>query len=136
MEESIKHSIRKNGYPLKSVRLPFKAVYSACKNNETSIGDVLKNLEQEGVLGEVDGDFILFKGTAQKTQTFSADPKPKSPLHAEDFNMENFQKYAQEQMNSMTPEQIEAIRKQAGEMSEEEKQKILQTFAKQFKPGS
>jgi len=135
MEESIKHSIRKNGYPLKSVRLPFKAVYEACKKNDTSIGEVLKNLEKENVLGAVDGDYILFKGTAKKNQSAPSDAKAQNPFAGDAFTMENFQKFAQEQMKSMTPEQIEEIRKKAGEMSEEDRRKILQEFTRQFKPG-
>jgi hypothetical protein len=136
MEESVKHSIRKNGYPAKSVRLPFKVIYEACKKNETSIGDVLKNLENEGIVGAVDGDYILFKGNVAKVTPSSSTFNPKNPMQGEAFNMENFQKFAQEQMHSISPEQVEEIRNKVGTMSEEEKQKILQTFASQFKPGS
>ena len=39
-EESIEHTIRKNGFPQKIVRLPFKAVYDACKNHGTNLSDV------------------------------------------------------------------------------------------------
>ena len=53
--DSIRHSITKNGYPEKVVRLPFKPVYDSCKKNDTALADVLDQLpKEENILG-VDG---------------------------------------------------------------------------------
>ncbi|GIT65588.1 MAG: hypothetical protein Ct9H300mP23_12150 [Nitrospinota bacterium] len=51
-EESIEHSIRKNGFPQKIVRLPFKPVYDACKNHGTNLSDVLDNLQEKQIFGK------------------------------------------------------------------------------------
>ena len=52
-EESIKHSIRKNGFPEKIVRLPFKPVYDACKNYGTNLSEVLDNLQDQQIFGKI-----------------------------------------------------------------------------------
>ena len=52
-EESIKHSIRKNGFPEKIVRLPFKPVYDACKEHGTSLSDVLDHLQDQQIFGKI-----------------------------------------------------------------------------------
>ena len=60
-EESIKHSIRKNGFPEKIVRLPFKPVYDACKKHGTSLTDVLDKLQDEQIFGKIIGNHLEFR---------------------------------------------------------------------------
>ena len=60
-EESIEYSIRKNGFPQKIVRLPFKAVYDACKNHGTNLSDVLDNLQERQIFGKIIGNHVEFR---------------------------------------------------------------------------
>ena len=63
VEDSIKHCIKKNGFPEKSVRLPFKAIHESCKNHNIALKDVLTNLIQHKIVGTVQGDFIEFRAS-------------------------------------------------------------------------
>ena len=60
-EESIKHSINKNGFPEKVVRLPFKPVYDACKKHGTNLSDVLDNLQEQQIFGKIIGNHVEFR---------------------------------------------------------------------------
>ena len=61
VEESIKHSIRKNGFPEKIVRLPFKPIYDACKRNGTPLIDVLDRLQKQQIFGKILGNHLEFR---------------------------------------------------------------------------
>ena len=126
-EESIKHSIRKNGFPGKIVRLPFKPVYDACKNHGTNLSDVLDNLQEQQIFGKIIGNHVEFRSREK------VDFKPPDPSSANDFswikgaasNLKGFQEAAKDAMGKMTPEQMQEIRKSIESMSDEEKQNIL-----------
>ena len=60
VERSIKHCIEKNGFPEKSIRLPFKSIHESCKNHNTALKEVLANLTQHKIFGPIQGDFIEF----------------------------------------------------------------------------
>ena len=60
-EESIKHSICKNGFPEKIVRLPFKPVYESCKEHGTSLSDVLDHLQDQQIFGKIIGNHVEFR---------------------------------------------------------------------------
>ena len=60
-EDSIKHSIRKNGFPAKIVRLPFKPVYDACKEHGTNLSDVLDHLQDQQIFGKIIGNYVEFR---------------------------------------------------------------------------
>ena len=136
-EESIKHSIRKNGFPGKIVRLPFKPVYDACKNHGTNLSDVLDNLQEQQIFGKIIGNHVEFRSREK------IDFKPPDPSSANDFswikgaasNLKGFQEAAKDAMGEMTPEQIQEIRKSVESMSNEEKQNILKMFSQRFDPS-
>ena len=136
-EESIEHSIRKNGFPQKIVRLPFKPVYDACKNHGTNLSDVLDNLQEQQIFGKIIGNHVEFRSREK------IDFKPPDPSSANDFswikgaasNLKGFQEAAKDAMGEMTPEQIQEIRKSVESMSDEEKQNILKMFSQRFDPS-
>ena len=136
-EKSIEHSIRKNGFPQKIVRLPFKAVYDACKNYGTNLSDVLDNLQEKKIFGKIIGNHVEFRSREK------IDFKPSDPSSANDFswikgaasNLKGFQEAAKDAMGKMTPEQMQEIRKSVESMSDEEKQNILKMFSQRFDPS-
>ena len=136
-EESIKHSIRKNGFPGKIVRLPFKPVYDACKNHGTNLSDVLDNLQEQQIFGKIIGNHVEFRSREK------VDFKPPDSSSANDFswvkgatsNLKGFQEAAKDAMGKMTPEQMQEIRKSIESMSDEEKQNILKMFSQRFDPS-
>ena len=148
LEESIKLSIRKNGFPEKAVRLPFKPVFESSKKYGTSLTEVLKNLEAESIFSKIEGNHIEFRSAEKQAQQNSHNEKPSeettsSPKESEnDFNfpglgglnMETLQEKAQQQMANMTPEQLSDILKMAENMSDEEKQNILKILTQNFNP--
>ena len=136
-EKSIEHSIRKNGFPQKIVRLPFKAVYDACKNYGTNLSDVLDNLQEQQIFGKIIGNHVEFRSREK------IDFMPPDPSSANDFswikgaasNLKGFQEAAKDAMGKMTPEQMQEIRKSIESMSDEEKQNILKMFSQRFDPS-
>ena len=138
-EESIKHSICKNGFPEKIVRLPFKPVYDACKEHGTSLSDVLDHLQDQQIFGKIIGNHVEFR--SREKIDFKS-PKKNSST-ANDFswvkgaasNIEGFQEAAKEAMGKMTSEQMDEIRKTVESMSDEEKQNIMKMFSQRFDPS-
>jgi hypothetical protein len=136
-EESIKHSINKNGFPEKIVRLPFKPVYDACKKHGTNLSDVLDNLQEQQIFGKIIGNHVEFRSREK------IDFKSPSPSSKDDFswvkgaagNMKGFQDAAKEAMGKMTPEQMQDIRKSVESMSDEEKMNIMKMFSQRFDPS-
>ena len=136
-EKSIEHSIRKNGFPGKIVRLPFKPVYDACKNHGTNLSDVLDNLQEQQIFGKIIGNHVEFRSREK------IDFKPPDSSSANDFswikgatsNLKGFQEAAKDAMGKMTPEQMQEIRKSVESMSDEEKQNILKMFSQRFDPS-
>ena len=136
-EESIEHSIRKNGFPQKIVRLPFKPVYDACKNHGTNLSDVLDNLQEKQIFGKNIGNHVEFRAREK------IDFMPPESSSANEFswikgaasNLKGFQEAAKDAMGKMTPEQMQEIRKSIESMSDEEKQNILKMFSQRFDPS-
>jgi hypothetical protein len=138
VEASIKHSITKNGFPEKIVRLPFKPVYQSCKAHETSLTTVLKNLEQEKIFGKIAGDHIEFRSS----QTLHI--QTEKPVQDNPFDLSGLQGGAQgdlmeaarSYLENLSPEQKEEIQKKVDAMSDEEKMNIMKMMAQQIKPQS
>ena len=136
-EESIKHSIRKNGFPEKIVRLPFKPVYDSCKNYGTNLADVLDNLQDQQIFGKIIGNYVEFRSREK------IDFKSPDSSSGNDFswvkgaanNLKGFQDAAKEAMGKITPEQMSEIQKTVESMSDEEKQNILKMFSQRFDPS-
>ena len=132
IEDSIKHCIKKSGFPDKNVRLPFKAIHDSCKNHGSTLKTVLANLAQDKIIGTVQGNFIEFS-SANKPR-----PKPKA-FNEENHspqtglpNMEKFKEMAQGYMSKMNPDQIKNLKDTIENMDEEERNNIIKKFSQQF----
>ena len=134
VEESIKHSIRKNGFPQKIVRLPFKPVYDACKRNGTPLAGVLDKLQEQQIFGKIIGNHLEFRSREK------IDFKPASAESPDEFswtegsanNLKGFQEAAKDALGNMTPEQMAEARKMVENMSAEEKLNMLKMFSQRF----
>jgi hypothetical protein len=135
-EESIKHSIRKNGFPDKIVRLPFKPVYDACKKHGSSLADVLDKLQDEQIFGKIVGNHVEFR-SREKIDFKVPEEKPSDEFSwvKGAANMEGFQNAAKDAMGKMTPEQMAEARKMIEDMNDQEKMDILKMFTQRFDSG-
>ena len=129
VEDSIKHSIKKNGFPERVVRLPFKAVYESCKRHNTTLKNVLDSLIKDKIVGTIQGDHIEFyspDNPASKTDTHTQPDNTSWMNGLPDLG--SLKETAQSYMSKMTPEQITEIRKTVENMSDEEKQSEMETM--------
>ena len=132
VENSIKHCIEKNGFPEKSVRLPFKSIHESCKNHSTPLKEVLANLIQYKIFGTIQGDFIEFRARDNLKEKPNAFNQENNPSKVTTPNMEDLKEMAQSYMSKMTPDQIKELGKTVSNMSEEERGNILKNFSTQF----
>ena len=135
--DSIKHSIQKNGYPEKVVRLPFKPVYDSCKKNDTALADVLQLLKEENILGSMEGDYIVFRSPEKAAEAVQAkQAASKEGSGADDSSwwsklsgLGDLSSMAKEAMDKMTPEQLAEVKERVANMSDEEKKNILKMMS-------
>lgn len=141
VEDSIKHSIRKNGFPEKVVRLPFKPVYDSCKKHDIALADVLDHLKAENILGSMEGDYIVFRSpekAAEAAQAAKSAPEgdsDDSSWWSKLPGMGDLPSMAQEAMAKMTPEQLAEVRQRVENMSDEEKKNILKMMSQFTNPS-
>jgi len=132
VENSIKHCIEKNGFPEKSVRLPFKSIHESCKNYRIALKEVLANLIQHKIFGTIQGDFIEFRARETLKEKPNTSNHENNPSKVSAPNMEDLKEMAQSYMSKMTPDQIQEMEKTVSNMSEEERGNILKNFSTQF----
>ena len=132
VENSIKHCIKKNGFPEKSVRLPFKSIHESCKNHSTPLKEVLANLIQYKIFGTIQGDFIEFRASDNLKEKPNASNQENNSSKTTMPNMGDLKEMAQSYMSKMTPDQIKELEKTVSNMSEEERENILKNFSQQF----
>ena len=132
VENSIKHCIEKNGFPEKSVRLPFKSIHESCKNHNTPLKEVLANLIQHKIFGTIQGDFIEFRASDNLKEKPNASNQENNSPTTTMPNMGDLKEMAQSYMSKMTPDQIKELEKTVSNMSEEERGNILKNFSTQF----
>ena len=132
VENSIKHCIEKNGFPEKSVRLPFKSIHKSCKNHRVALKKVLANLIQHKIFGTIQGDFIEFRARETLKEKSNTSNHENNPSKVSAPNMEDLKEMAQSYMSKMTPDQIKELEKTVSNMSEEERGNILKNFSTQF----
>ena len=132
VENSIKHCIKKNGFPEKSVRLPFKSIHESCKNHSTPLKEVLANLIQHKIFGTIQGDFIEFRASDNLKEKPNASNQENNSSKTTMPNMGDLKEMAQSYMSKMTPDQIKELEKTVSNMSGEERENILNNFSQQF----
>ena len=129
---SIKHCIEKNGFPEKSVRLPFKAIHESCKNHSIALKEVLANLTQHKIFGTIQGDFIEFRASNNLKEKLNASNQENNSSKTTIPNMDDLNEMAQSCISKMTPDQMKELQNTVSNMSEEEKENILKNFSTQF----
>ena len=132
VEASIKHCIEKNGFPKKSVRLPFKAIHESCKNHDTALKEVLANLVQQKIVGTVQGDFIEFRSSDKPHQKPKTSSKTNDSSNIKLPDMEDLKQMAKSYMSKMSPEQIKELEATVSDMDEEDRKNLLKNFSQQF----
>ena len=123
IEESILSSIKKNGYPQKRVSLPFQPIFQACKQQDTTLSKVLKNLEAQDVLNEMRDDRIIFCDRNIEIKKHDQDPYDVP---------EDLLKEASERIKNMDPAEVEKMKKKVMEMSPEERENMLKQAKELF----
>jgi len=136
VEDSIKHSIRKNGYPEKAVRLPFKPVYEACKNQGTSLSEVLDRLRKENIEGAIVGNHVEFRSPDNKPVVKeNGEEKAGGIPWLKDLpDLGSLKETAMNYLGQLTPEQMTQIRQKVESMSDEEKKNIIKMFSQKNDP--
>ena len=135
--DSIRHSITKNGFPEKVVRLPFKPVYDSCKKNGTALAEVLEHLKTEGILGTTEGDYIVFRSPEKAAEAALAKEAAPQEGSAKDDSswwsklsgLGDLSSMAKDAMAKLTPEQLSEVKKRVENMSDEEKKNILKMMS-------
>ncbi len=135
--DSIKFSIIKNGFPDKAVRLPFRPVYVSCKQNGTALADVLEHLKGEGVLGAMEGDYIVFRSPEKAVEAARArEAASQEDSGADDSSWWNrlselgdLSAMAKEAMAKLTPEKLAEIKQRVQNMSGDEKKNIIKMMS-------
>ena len=142
VEASIKHSLEKNGFPGKAVKLPFKPVYESCKTHGTALADVLENLKADNIVGTMEGQHIVFRTAEKFAEHQSAAKAPEADASWMDKlgqmsgmgSMEDMQNMAQEAYSKLNPEQITDIKNRIANMGEDEKKNFLSMFSQFTNP--
>lgn len=132
VEDSILHSIKKNGYPEKRVSLPFQSVFKACKSEKVSLSDVLKHLESNKVFSRIDNDRIIFfsQESAAKSEKINAEK-------SSGFDFSNrMVSEAMKKLEGMDPEEVERLKKQVMDMSPEQREELLKKAQSFFSKSS
>ncbi len=134
VEISVKQIINKNGFPEKIVRLPFKPIYDSCKKSGIGLSEVLNRLLKEDIIGEIQGDYILFR--APNKRIHSEVSENKSPVN--EFqnpqsipDLANLSALGHDYLSKLNPEQINQFQQMVENLSDEEKEKIIE-MAKNF----
>ncbi|CAI2717160.1 hypothetical protein [Nitrospina watsonii] len=151
---NIKYSIEKNGYPAKTVKLPFKPVYQSCKDHGTALKAVLENLKDERIIGRIEGDYIVFHSPQQQAEpsvdpivdsTNGSDTGQPSGGGSESWldmlkrmpglsNLSNLEGEMQKAMSNLSPEQLRELQARVQNMTPEERQAIMKSLGDLFKP--
>lgn len=136
VEESIKYSITKNGFPGKKVKLPFKPIFDSCKQNDTYLAEVLANLAKENISGRIKGDYIEFHDGLEEDRRDANATTSGTGSAFDPANWKNLQASAMEALSRMTPDQIAQLRRMAEGLSDEEKKGLMDMMTGRKKPFS
>lgn len=142
--ETIQNTLAKNLFPEKKVRLPYAKMQSAAESRGLDLDMILTRLEYDGIYGKVVGDKVVFSDE----EIDEVEPAPSAagnpfggaspfaggmPDAMKDMDFSQFQggdkgdmfAKAQEMMNQMTPEQMQAMQDMVSNMSDEERSNLM-----------
>lgn len=137
VEDSILHSIKKNGFPDKAVNLPFRPIFNACKKQGEKLADVLKTLESQEVYSEIGEEKILFyrekpQPAKQEKQTGNSANNPFGFDAGDLFNgiPEDMINSAMEKMGNMDPEQLAKMKETLSQVDPEQLASMKEAVSK------
>ena len=121
-------------------------MYASCKQHGTPLADVLAQLGEEGIIGTLTGDHILFQTPQLAVESEEVSDKPDEPdesttaahhpasSSSSSFpgGLENLAELAGNAMNQLSPEQIKSLKENFDAMSPEEKMKLIQFYGNLF----
>lgn len=118
MKDQILKNLNLNGYPEKSVSLPLEKLYEVADKKGENLNTILEELSTEGTTHTKTADKIVFAKVA---------PVQESSFNPADMNLDgDMMKKVQEMMSSMKPEDLQKIKDQVTNMSEDEKSDLMQ----------
>ena len=138
--ETIQNTLAKNLFPEKKVRLPLAKMESAAESRGLDLDMILTRLEYDGIYGKIVGDKVVFSDEeideVEPAPNFNAGGSPFGggmPDAMKDMDFSQFQggdkgdmfAKAQEMMNQMTPEQMQAMQDMVSNMSDEERANLM-----------
>ena len=143
--ETVKNTLAKNLFPEKKVRLPYAKLQSAAESRGLELDMILTRLEYDGIYGKIIGDKVVFADEeieeVEAAPSFDAGAGASNPFAGgmpdamKDMDFSQFQgggdksdmfAKAQEMMNQMTPEQMQAMQDMVQNMSPEERDKMME----------
>ncbi|MCM8531686.1 MAG: hypothetical protein NE330_11035 [Lentisphaeraceae bacterium] len=132
--DKIISTIEANGYPEKKVSLPLPKVQAACESKGLELDMILSRLGMKGFYGKVSGEKLIFSEV--KEEESAANPFENMGGMGDMFggmDMSALQNMSQEEimgqvsklMETMTPEQQEGMMDMYKNMSDEDKEQLL-----------
>lgn len=139
--ESIRHSLTKNGFPGKSVKLPFRPVFDSCRRHGAALAEVLTLLGTEDIIATLTGDHILFQtpekalewAEQKRKSTPAASGNPLALLAHIPGGMEHLARFTGKAVGPLSPEQTEMLKKGIESMSPADKMNLLNFYSNLFK---
>lgn len=131
--QSVIDNIKKNGFPEKKVSFGLEKMYEIAYNKGINFNKVLDTLGEIQIDHEKTPEKIIFfpKAHVEKTPPTPMDPfAGVDPSMFANMNMSDMMKAASEMMQNLTPEQLEAVKKQYDGMSDEQRAELIDKVKK------
>jgi hypothetical protein len=118
--DQIKSNLKSNGFPEKKVSLPLEKMFEIADSKGLHFNDILTKLKEDKIESNLTDDKIIFTQAPSDIDlsNFNMDS-------LKDMDQDNLMKTAQELMKNMNPEQMSQIKSMYENMSEDEKENIM-----------
>ncbi len=115
-------TLNKNGFPSKKVALPLEKMYEIAHQKGLNFNKILAELETQDIMAEKSTQRGIF---SPKKEMASAAPLGFDPSVFAGLDPTQMMEKVQEVLKTMTPEQMDAVKKTFDNLSAEEKADIL-----------
>lgn len=113
--EKIIATLESNDFPQKRVSLPVEKMYEAADNRGLNFNNVLEKIKADHQINyTIETEKVVFEKSMPQNSPFG------------DMSKEDMMKQANDMMSSMSPEQLRALQEQFSNMSEQEKEELMQ----------
>jgi hypothetical protein len=141
--QSVIDNVKKNGFPEKRVAFPLEKMYEFAENKGINFNKVLETLDSIQIAHEKTPEKIVFypKDRMQKTPPtpVTDDPPPGidpdlfsniDPAMLGNMNLQDVMSAASSMLENMTPEQLESIKSVYENMSDEDREALMEQMKK------